>query len=103
VAYASPLKIFDYMAAGRAIVAPDQPNIREILTSGETALLFDPAQPAAVWLAVLRLAGDAALRARLGAAAQAEIVRRRYTWAGNAARLGAWAEHDRAPRDSRFP
>jgi glycosyltransferase involved in cell wall biosynthesis len=96
VAYASPLKIFDYMAAGRAIVAPDQPNIREILTNGETALLFDPADPDAVWRAVLRLAGDVTLRARLGAAARAEIERRRYTWAGNAARLVEWAGHDRA-------
>jgi glycosyltransferase involved in cell wall biosynthesis len=94
VAYASPLKLFDYMAAGRAIVAPDQPNIREILTDGETALLFDPARPDAVWTAVLRLAGDAGLRGRLGGAARAEIERRRYTWAGNAARLVDWAALD---------
>jgi glycosyltransferase involved in cell wall biosynthesis len=94
VAYASPLKIFDYMAAGRAIGAPDQPNIREILTDGETALLFDPARPDAVWQTVLRLVGDAPLRARLGAAARLEIERRRYTWAGNAARLIDWAGQD---------
>ncbi len=99
VAYASPLKLFDYMAAGRAIVAPDQPNIREILTDGETALLFDVANPDAVWRAVLRLAGDAVLRARLGTAARAEIERRHYTWAGNAARLIAWAARDLAKRD----
>ena len=96
VAYASPLKIFDYMAAGLAIVAPDQANIREILTDGETALLFDPAKPDALWQAVLRLAADPALRARLGAAAGGEIGRRGYTWAGHAARLIAWAERDRA-------
>jgi len=96
VAYASPLKIFDYMAAGRAIVAPDQPNIREILTDGGTALLFDPASSDALWRAVLRLAGDVTLRARLGAAARAEIEGRRYTWAGNAARLVEWAGYDRA-------
>ena len=95
VAYASPLKIFDYMAAGLAIVAPDQPNIREILTDGETALLFDPAGPDALWQAVLRLAADPALRARLGAAACAEIDRRGYTWAAHAGRLIAWAERDR--------
>ena len=59
VEYASPLKIFEYMAAGRAIVAPDQENIREILRDGETALLFDPARPEAMWQAILRLAGDA--------------------------------------------
>jgi glycosyltransferase involved in cell wall biosynthesis len=100
VAYASPLKLFDYMAAGRAIVAPDQPNIREILTDGETGLLFDPAHPDAVWPTVLRLAGDAALRARLGAAARAEVGRRRYTWADNAARLVQWAVHDSARPDA---
>ncbi len=103
VAYASPLKIFDYMAAGRAIVAPDQPNIREILTDGDTALLFDPASPDAVWRAVLRLAGDVALRTRLGTAARAEIERRRYTWADNAARLIEWAGHDRPRHKSASP
>lgn len=91
VEYASPLKIFDYMAAGRAIVAPDQPNIREVLEDGVTALLFDPAQPGAMWQAIARLAGDAALRARLGAAARAALERRDYTWQGNAARILAWA------------
>ncbi len=91
VEYASPLKIFDYMAAGRAIVAPDQPNIREVLTDGVTALLFDPARPGAMWQAVAHLAGDAALRARLGAAARAALERQDYTWQGNAARLLAWA------------
>lgn len=96
VSYASPLKIFDYMAAGRAIVAPDQPNIREILTHGVTALLFDPTRPAELWQAVLRLADDPALRVRLGAAARAEIDRCGYTWAGNAARLIIWAEQDRS-------
>lgn len=94
VAYASPLKIFDYMAAGRAIVAPDQPNIREILRHEETALLFNPADPNALWQAVQRLAADPALRARLGAAARAELVRQDYTWAGNARRVAGWAAED---------
>jgi glycosyltransferase involved in cell wall biosynthesis len=90
VDYASPLKIFDYMAAGRAIVAPDQENIREILRDGETALLFDPSRPEAMWQAIARLAGDAALRQRLGAAARAEIARRDFTWAGNARRVAGF-------------
>jgi glycosyltransferase involved in cell wall biosynthesis len=95
VAYASPLKIFDYMAAGRAIVAPDQPNIREILTDGETALLFDPERPGAIWDAVLSLSADAALRSRLGRTARLEVERRGYTWVSNAAHL-----IDRARRDA---
>lgn len=91
VPYASPLKIFDYMAAARPIVAPDQPNIREILDDGATALLFDPADPSAMWSAVRRLVDDPALRARLGRDARAELVRRDYTWAGNARRIAGWA------------
>jgi glycosyltransferase involved in cell wall biosynthesis len=92
VSYASPLKIFEYMAAGRAIVAPDQPNIREVLRDGETAVLFDPPQPGAMWRAIRSLSDDAALRRRLGEAARAEIARRDLTWRGNAARVVAWAK-----------
>jgi glycosyltransferase involved in cell wall biosynthesis len=92
VPYASPLKVFEYMAAGRAIVAPDQPNLREVLEDGRTALLFDPAREGAMWEAVRRLAQDPALRARLGAAARAEILARDLTWAGNARRAAALAE-----------
>lgn len=101
VAYASPLKIFDYMAAGRAIVAPDQPNIREILQHEKTALLFDPADPSALWHAVQRLAADPALRAQLGAAARAELVRQDYTWAGNARRVARWAAEDIGAEDAK--
>jgi glycosyltransferase involved in cell wall biosynthesis len=92
--YASPLKIFDYMAAGCAIVAPDQPNIREILEHGRTALLFDPGEPGTQWTAIRRLATDPALRHRLGLAAREELERRDYTWRGNAARIVAWAERE---------
>ncbi len=91
VAYASPLKIFEYMAAGRAIVAPDQPNIREILDHERSALLFDPNREGAMWAAIMRLAGDPDLRARLGAEARADIIRRDHTWAGNARRVLAHA------------
>lgn len=87
VDYASPLKIFEYMAAGRAIIAPDQPNIREILTHEQNALLFDPEENGAMWRAITRLAGDPELRARLGAGARATLVSRDYTWAGNARRV----------------
>jgi glycosyltransferase involved in cell wall biosynthesis len=102
--YASPLKIFDYMAAGCAIVAPDQANIREILVHGETAWLFDPASPAEMWRGVEALIGDSGLRNRLGEAARATIARRNYTWDGNAARVIALAHtraHPAAPARAR--
>ena len=92
VPYASPLKVFEYMAAGRAIVAPDQPNLREVLEDGRTALLFDPGKEGSMWEAIARLAADPALRATLGAAARAEVLRRDLTWTGNARRVVALAE-----------
>ncbi|MBP0445126.1 glycosyltransferase family 4 protein [Roseomonas sp. SSH11] len=98
VPYASPLKIFEYMAAGRAIVAPDQPNIREVLEHGRTALLFNPGDPAALWAEVERLARDPQMRARLGTAARAEVEARDLTWEGNARRVAAMAEEEAARR-----
>ncbi len=44
------------MAAGKAVIAPDQPNIREVLEHGRTALLFDPDSPEAMWQGVETLA-----------------------------------------------
>ena len=91
VEYASPLKLFEYMAAGRAIVAPAQPNIMEILTDGDDGVLFDPQEPGALARAIDRLCRDPALRARLGDAARRTIRARRMTWRDNAARVVALA------------
>lgn len=85
--YASPLKLFDYMALGRAIVAPDQPNIREVLQHERDALLFDPREPESFAVSVRRLAADRALRERLGAAARTTLQQREMTWSNNARRV----------------
>lgn len=89
VAYASPLKIFDYMNLGRAIVAPDQANIREILTDGRDALLFKAGDAESFKAALIRLSRDDALRARLGQGAKTALIERRFTWADNARRVTA--------------
>jgi glycosyltransferase involved in cell wall biosynthesis len=87
VDYASPLKLVEYMAAGCAIVAPNQKNIRELVEHRRTALLFDPNDEGAMWAAIEELAGNAVLRAKLGAAAAAEVMVRNLTWAGNVERV----------------
>ncbi len=86
-AYASPLKLFEYMALGRAIIAPDAPNIREILTHEVDALLFEPDNPSSLASAICRLVADDALRARLGAAAAEKIRREDISWSRNARRV----------------
>lgn len=87
VAYASPLKMFEYMALGRAIIAPDQPNLREILKADVDALLFDPADEKSFFIALERLSRDAELRSRLGAAARRSVEETPFTWAENARRV----------------
>ncbi len=85
--YASPLKLAEYMALGRAIVAPDQPNIRELLDHEQTALLFAPGDAAEFGRAVTRLACDNGLRERLSRAAADTVRRRDITWSNNACRV----------------
>ena len=83
----SPLKLFEYMAAGRAIVASDLPSIREVLTDDVSAVLVAPGDAAALAQGIRRLADDAALRARLAAAAARAVAE--YSWDERAARLEA--------------
>jgi glycosyltransferase involved in cell wall biosynthesis len=92
--YASPMKILEYMAAGRAIVAPGAANVRELLTDGETAVLcpsrgIDDENPSTEELgaAVLAVARDPGLRRRLGEAARRRIFERGYLWEENARRV----------------
>ena len=83
--FTSPLKLFEYMAAGRAIVASDLPAIREILRDGETALLVEPADPRSIADAVGRLIEDRAFAQRLARTAHAQASD--FTWARRAERL----------------
>jgi glycosyltransferase involved in cell wall biosynthesis len=85
--YASPLKLFEYLALGKAIVAPRMPNIMEVLRHDANALLFDADDEAGFARTLTRLADDPALRARLAAAAAATIREQNLTWAGNAQRV----------------
>ena len=87
VDYASPLKLFEYLALGKAIVAPGQPNIREILTHEKNALLFDPAHPEQLAASIHRLCIDTALRLHVAQGARDAIVEQQLTWKANARRV----------------
>lgn len=91
-AYASPLKLQEYMAAGLPTVAPDQANLREVLVHGENGLLFEPGNAEALIASLRGLVRDADLRGRLGAAARRTILERDLTWDGIASRVIRAAE-----------
>lgn len=79
--YFSPLKVFEYLAAGLPVVASDVGQLRELLDiDGEPAgLLVPPGDPAALRQALCVLAQDPALRHRLGNRARRLAVQR-HRW-----------------------
>jgi glycosyltransferase involved in cell wall biosynthesis len=85
-AYACPMKLVEYMAMGRCILAPDQPNIRELLSDGLSARLFPPRDYPSLVKLVSELVEAPAERASLGRNAQRTVVERNLTWRANAAR-----------------
>jgi glycosyltransferase involved in cell wall biosynthesis len=88
--YFSPLKVFEYLAAGRPVVASAIGQLERLVADGETGLLVPPGDAGALADAVRRLAADAPLRARLGAAAAA-LARREHTWRHRVERILALA------------
>ena len=89
VPYASPLKIYEYMAMGKPIVAPSRPNIREVLRDEHTGLLFDPDDADAFRASLERLLADESLRHCLGDNALEHIASSDISWAHNADTVGA--------------
>jgi glycosyltransferase involved in cell wall biosynthesis len=76
--YWSPLKIFEYMAAGLPVVAPSVDRIPSLVSHGREGILYDPARAGGLADALERLT-DPALRRSLGAAARERVVRE-YSW-----------------------
>lgn len=88
--YNSPLKLFDYLAAGLPVVASPLGQIAEVVEDGVVGLLVAD-DPAAVADALARLAEDEVTRRRMGAAALARLGAA-WTWDHTGDRLGALIE-----------
>jgi len=89
--YFSPLKLFEYMACGVAVVASCSGQIAEVVKHGKTGLLCPPGNTDALTAACDRLLGNARLRRALGREAAKAVVGR-YTWDANARRAVALAK-----------
>ncbi len=75
----SPLKIFEYMAAGKAIICSDIPVLREVLEHERNALLCEPADNEAWVTTINRLIADQELRLSISGSAYQDI-KTKYSW-----------------------
>jgi len=80
----SPIKIFEYMASRKPVVASDLPVLREVLSDGVNALLVQPDDPEAWVGAIQRLGKDDRLREALADRAYQDLATH-YTWEQRAA------------------
>lgn len=80
-----PIKLFQYLAAGRPILAPVSPDTAELLEDGVNALLTPPDDINAAIAAVDRILNDPGLAARL--ADEARRAGERLTWDARAGKI----------------
>jgi glycosyltransferase involved in cell wall biosynthesis len=81
------LKLFEYMAAGKPIVASDLPAFREVVRDNEHASLVEPGKPDALARGIRRVLDDMALAERIARHAFEQAPA--YSWARRAERLEA--------------
>ncbi len=86
VRWMSPLKLFEYMAARRPIVASDLPVIREVLEHERNALLVDPTDPEAWRLALERIRSSPKFGEVIAKRAYGEF-KQQYTWSVRVKRI----------------
>jgi len=77
--YFSPLKIYEYMAAGLAVVASGAGQVAQLIDDGVTGLLYEAGDVDGLLEALDRLRRDPQLRVSLGKSAR-EAILRGHTW-----------------------
>ena len=82
----SPLKLFEYMSSGRAVVASAIGQIIDVIRDGENGLLTPPGDMSAMSDAIMKLLQDPKLRSRLGSQAREDAVRK-FSWESYLSRL----------------
>lgn len=82
----SPLKLFDYFACGRPVVASDIASIHEILIESGAAIPIIPDDPGALAKAIIQLLGNPEKAEEIGRRGR-RFVQSKYSWEANTERL----------------
>jgi glycosyltransferase involved in cell wall biosynthesis len=81
--YGSPMKIYEYMAMGKPVVAPRLGPLEDGIEDGKEGLLFTPQEKAGLIKSIKALLEDTQLRQNMSVAARGNILKR-HTWEKNA-------------------
>jgi glycosyltransferase involved in cell wall biosynthesis len=81
--YRSPIKLFEYMAEAKAIVAPRTEPIEMVIQHNRNGMLFEPLSKEQFALSLEELAKSASKRAELGQESRRNVLER-HTWLSNA-------------------
>jgi glycosyltransferase involved in cell wall biosynthesis len=84
--YGSAMKVFEYMAMAKPVIASAQGQIKDIIKHGENGLLIEPDDSDGLTRAILKLGGDKSMMKNMGLKARA-TVERSYTWEANARKV----------------
>ena len=90
--YFSPLKIFEYMSAGKPVIASRIGQIAELIQDGENGLLYDPDDFPQLLSMSQKLIENGELRQYLGLAGRATILQQ-HTWRHNAHQIAEVISH----------
>ncbi|MCD6489758.1 MAG: glycosyltransferase family 4 protein [Thermodesulfobacterium sp.] len=83
--FTSPLKLFEYMAIGKPIVASDIPSLKEILKHEENAYLVKPGDPKALAEGIRKVLSDGKLRNKISLGAKKKVTN--YTYSARAQKI----------------
>ena len=83
--FTSPIKLFEYMASGRPIVATKIPSVMEILRDGENAVLVEPDNYNSLTRGISRVLNDEKAGDKLARTSLREVAD--YTWEARAKKL----------------
>jgi glycosyltransferase involved in cell wall biosynthesis len=81
----SPLKMFEYMAAEKPILATQLPSVMEVLVDGKNAVLVEPDNPKALAQGIRRIMEDKEFSRRISAQARQDVIT--YTWEERAQKI----------------
>lgn len=93
--YFSPLKLYEYMAVGKPVIASKIGQIDSLIQDGINGLLVKPGDAIALATSIQKLSNDFELQKTIGDAAVQTVIQ--YTWGGNVKKVINLVKQDSQP------